>query len=67
MLSNAPKNPPRRAYHRAYYRKHRDRLLGLAHHNHRERRTTKRRFPFLDYLKRRREEWEQGVVVLYFD
>ena len=62
-----PKKPPRRAYHREYYRKHRDRLLLLAHHKHRERRIVQRRFPFLEYLKRRREEWGEASVVLRFD
>ena len=59
----------RQAYHRAYYRKHRDRLLHLAHQNHTQRRMvrTQRRFPFQAYLKEQRGRCEKGGMVLYFD
>ena len=59
----------RQAYHRAYYRKHRDRLLRLANQNHTQRRLvrTQRRFPFLAYLKEQRERCGIEPVVLYFD
>ena len=67
-----PTNSARKAYHRQYYRKHRDRLLRLAHLNHTSntrRRTGShrrvlRRFSLVEYVRTKREECG---VVLYFD
>ena len=58
----------RKLYYREYYRKNRDRQLQITNEKNRKQQIVKRRFPFSEYVRKKREEWkEQGKITLHFD